>query len=97
MNLNFTAPLWQWEGKAAWFFVTVPHELSDRIRAVPREPKHGFGSVRVRAVIGATTFDTSVFPDSTSGCYLLPVKKPVRAAESLEASDEVAVTMLLLD
>ena len=45
MKLQFSAQLWQWEWQgAAWFFVTVPAEWSERIRDIPREPRPGFGS-----------------------------------------------------
>jgi hypothetical protein len=39
--------------------------------------------------------ETSVFP-SSSGSYLLPVKKPVRRAEGLEAGDVVTVELELI-
>ena len=36
---------------------------------------------------------TSVFPDAASGSYLLPVKRPVRRANDLEAGDVVRVLL----
>jgi hypothetical protein len=35
-------------------------------------------------MVGATSWRTSIFPDSKTGTYLLPVKKAVRTAERLE-------------
>ena len=98
MKLQFSAQLWQWEGQgAAWFFVTVPAEWSERIRDIPREPRPGFGSLRVQATIGSTTWGTSIFPDSKTRCYMLPVKKAVRSAEALAPGVETSVTLQLLD
>lgn len=44
----------------------------------------------------STTWTTSVFP-ATTGSYVLPVNKPVRRAEGLEAGDAVEVSLELLD
>ncbi len=47
--------------------------------------------MRVRVTVGGTTWSTSLFPDSARGAYVLPVRKPVRAAEGLEVGDVVTV------
>jgi hypothetical protein len=75
----------------------VPAEVSDDIAQVTAGARHGFGSVRVVATIGATTWQTSVFPDSKSGTYLLPVKKPVRVAEGLSSGAEVETRLELAE
>ena len=43
----------------------------------------GFGSVRISATIGATTWQTSIFASKDVGGYLLPLKAAVRKAERL--------------
>jgi hypothetical protein len=96
MRFRFTAPLWEWSGEGAWFFVTLPEEAADDIREVPRIPR-GFGSVRVRVTVGSTIWSTSVFPDSKRGSYLLPIKKAVRTAEGLAEGDDVPVVLEVLD
>lgn len=93
MKITFTAPLWLWNGKGAWHFVTLPVDDSQIIRmAVPRR---GWGSVRVKARIGETSWATSIFPDSKSGAYLLPVKAEVRKAEGIAPGDAVEVALSL--
>ncbi|MGV8969062.1 MAG: DUF1905 domain-containing protein, partial [Microbacteriaceae bacterium] len=47
VSFAFVAPLWEWDGKAAWHFVTVPPEVSDEIAARMDGFTRGFGSVRV--------------------------------------------------
>ncbi len=94
---TFTTPLWEWDGKATWVFVSLPVEASDAIDSVLRPPKPGFGSIRVEVTIGSTTWRTSVFPDSKAGVYILPVKKAVREAEGVEIGDRVEVTVETLD
>lgn len=94
MELQFDAELWEYPGEAAWHFVTLPPELADDVRElVPPGP--GFGSVRVTATIGDTRWQTSLFPDSKTGSYVLPVKKQVRAANGLVAGDRVAVRLAI--
>lgn len=93
MKITFITPLWLWNGKGAWHFVTLPVDDSQIIRmAVPRR---GWGSVRVKARIGETSWATSIFPDSKSGAYLLPVKAEVRKAEGIAPGDAVEVALSL--
>lgn len=92
MQLRFTAPLWLYEGPAGWHFVTLPGGVADAVRDLSPMPA-GFGSVRVAATIGSTTWHTSIFPDKASGSYVLPVKKAVRQHEVIAAGDEVEVAI----
>ena len=96
MIARFEADLWQWRD-GSWCFVSLPVELSEQIRSVPRPPAPGFGSLKVSVTIGATVWATSIFPDSKSGCYVLPVKKAVRSAESLDVGDTARVELEVLD
>jgi hypothetical protein len=93
MIVTFKAKLWVWPGESAqWRFVTVPKDMSEKIKKKVKV-KRGFGSVRVRAKVGKTAWDTSIFPDSKSGTYLLPVKSVVRRKEGIEDGDSVNVRM----
>jgi hypothetical protein len=94
---DFAAPLWEWDAKASWFFVTVPVEISDEIDARTHGLTNGFGSVRVRVRIGGSEWMTSLFPDSTQQAYVLPIKKAVRVAEGIAPGDEVRVRIDLAD
>jgi len=93
---RFTAVVYRWEERAAdsWFFVDVPEGLSEEIRDRPRMPR-GFGSVRVSATIGGTTWRTSIFPGKER--YALPLKRAVRDAEGIEAGDPVDVHLETLE
>jgi hypothetical protein len=97
---DFSAPLWRWEAKdeetsGAWFFVSLPFDVSDEIEATAG-PGNGFGSVRVEVTVGTTTWRTSVFPSSEQKTYVLPVKKAVRLAEGLEEGGEAKVRLALV-
>jgi len=104
LRFTFTAELWPWIGTvdpktgkpsgkgAAWVFVTMPEDDSEDIRdAMPL--KAGFGSVRVSVQVGDTRWKTSVFPDSDSGCFVLPIKKAVRTAEGIGIGDTAEIDL----
>ncbi len=92
---TFTAQLWQWEARTdRWTFVSLTAEDSEDLRALPTEP-HGFGSIPVRVRIGSSRWDTSVFPDASSGVFVLPVKAAVRRREGVESGDTVTVELRL--
>ena len=98
MIIEFDGDVFRWDARedAAWFFTSVPPELSEEIREIPR-PYRGFGSVRVRAKIGGSEWTTSIFPSSDSGSYVLPLKKAVRVAEGLVDGGPVTVRLEVLD
>ena len=81
----------------SWIFVSLPFEASAELRELTAGRRRGFGSLRVRATIGASTWATSVFPDKASQCFVLPVKRSVRRAERLDAGDIATVTVELVD
>jgi len=96
-TFEFAAPLWRYPGADGWHFVSLPAEISGDITDMTAGARRGFGSVRVAVTVGGTSWRTSIFPDSRTGAYLLPVKKAVRSAEHLEAGDEVKAHLQIAD
>ncbi|NUR28476.1 MAG: DUF1905 domain-containing protein [Catenulispora sp.] len=98
-SYSFEAEIWLWDARRldSWTFVSVPADVSQEIRERTDGPRRGFGSVRVEVAIGESVWTTSVFPDSGRKCYVLPVKRAVRKAESLGVGEIAAVTLRLLD
>ncbi|WP_029251696.1 DUF1905 domain-containing protein [Paraoerskovia marina] len=96
VHFTFASAVFRWKPDQAWYFATVPEDVTDAIRSLPLPPK-GFGSVRVRVEVGASRWETSLFPDSASGCYLLPLKKAVRTAEELDEGATAHVTLTIRD
>ena len=95
MTFEFEGELWLWTGDAAWVFITVPQEMSDDILdAAPRTG--GFGSVKVEVTIGDSTWQTSLFPDSKRAAYVLPIKRAIRTAESIDVGDRTPVRLELI-
>ena len=96
MRWSFTAELFRWDDEGpSWRFIRVPAELADDVRMVAETG--GFGSVKVAATVGGTSWSTSLFPEKATDSYLLPVKKQVRDAEGLDDGDLVTVELMLAD
>lgn len=82
-------------GMGAWHFLYVDTKQSGIIRAKHHVKKAGFGSIRVAVTIGKSKWQTSIFPDKQSGCYLLPIKKQIRLVEDIAAGDMVSFTITI--
>lgn len=91
-----SAPLWLYQGKAAWHFITLPVDIAARIRFLTTGPRHGWGAIRVKICIGASVWETSIFPDKKSDSYLLPVKAEIRRQEKLVAGQLVDLRLELI-
>jgi hypothetical protein len=97
MGTQFTADLWAHRDEpGSWHFVTLPLEVAEEIRD-EAGPRPGFGSIRVSVTVGATTWQTSLFPEGEGGSMVLPMKKAVRIAEGLVAGDPCVLTVEIVD
>lgn len=97
VQVVFDAELWLWDARRAeaWIFVGLPASESEEIRDLAGGLRRGFGSLRVRATIGSSTWNTSIFPGKAG--YVLPVKRSIRVAEALDVGDTATVTVTLID
>ena len=94
--MEFEAEIWKSEGAGGWHFVTLPGEFWFQIKAESAWDGPGWGMVKVRATIGETSVETSIFPDKKSGSYLLPLKADVRKAARLAAGDTIRVRLEII-
>lgn len=86
--------VWIYPGEGGnWHFISIPKKESVQMREQFGAKARGWGSLPVRATIGETTWETSIFPESKTGVYMLPVKASVRKREALFDRDEVTVTV----
>jgi Domain of unknown function (DUF1905) len=99
---TLTTPLWIWttdKAPASWHFLTLDGDVAEAIHALTLMRrleggrKRGWGSMKVRAAVGDTSWETSIFPAKEMGGWLLPVKAAVRKAEGLVAGDMVRVVV----
>ena len=91
MDIEFTGTIIFWRGPSPFFFVAVPAEQSQNIKAISNLVTYGWGVIPVHVRIGKTEFTTSLFPKD--GLYLVPLKVAVRKAENLDEGDEVTVRL----
>lgn len=92
----FRAEVWEWTARASWFFVNLPEDQADDIEQRFGRRAAGFGSVRVDVTIGSSHWQTSIFPSTENGTYVLPLKKAVRVAEHLEPGDAAEVRLRVI-
>lgn len=97
VSYSFSGPLWEWTSRTSWYFVSVSEVVADDIEERFGSNAGGFGSIRVEATVGETTWRTSIFPSTTEKTYVLPVKKSVRSAEQLEPGTIAHVELVIID
>lgn len=96
LSFEFNEELWLYQGDGAWYFITLPVKYANQIKTISSPLKRGFGSIKVLTTIGSTTWNTSIFPDSKSKSFLLPIKKEIRLKNSLQAGEKVKVSISIL-
>lgn len=96
MEYTFQSKIWVFGGEGSWYFANLPTDISQEIKQITQESKNAFGTVKVLANINKSSWRTSLFPDSKSKCYVIPIKKPIRLAESLKNNQTVKITIKLI-
>jgi hypothetical protein len=91
MNFEFTGKVWFWHGPSPFYFVSVPEEQSQDLKAVSGFVTYGWGMIPVHAQIGQSQWATALWPKD--GRYIVPIKTSVRKAEELEIDDLVTIRL----
>jgi len=90
-SYSIKGKIWLYPGEsAAWHFVSVPKDTSADIKERYGKYAKGFRSIPVTVTLGKTVWDTSLFPDSRSGMYILPLKAKVRRDEGVFEGDDIS-------
>jgi hypothetical protein len=100
-TLSCQATVWLWTGKGAWHFVTLPLDTAAQLKEIDEislqslngKIRRGWGAIPVRAMIGSSTWDTSIFPHKPSRSYLLPLKASIRKAENIDVNDTLSIEL----
>jgi len=95
MEYTFASKIWIFGGEGAWHFANLPKDISAEIKQITSQSKNAFGSVKVLANINKSSWQTSLFPDSKSQCYVLPIKKQIRESEGLSVDQAITVKIKL--
>lgn len=82
-------------GKGTYYLLFLPVKTAKAIAHMQQGRKRlGWGSVRVTATIGTSTWRTSIFPNENT--YLLLLNAKVRKAEAISEGKTVPVRLALL-
>lgn len=85
--------VWLWPGEtAAWHFVHIEKNIAGQLKEKYGR-RNAWSSVRVKVGIGKTKWHTSIFWDTRSGTYLLPLKAQVRRTEGVAADDDITYNL----
>jgi hypothetical protein len=93
LDERFRAQVWAQESTGAWHFATLPANLSKHIRTLPTGLRKPFGSFRVSAKSGLTTWETSLFANAKRDAFVLPVKADVRRKEKIKPGDTIETSI----
>ena len=99
-TITASLPLRRWQGEKATYHLVsftgneaealAGHALMQKLEFGKRG---GFGSVKVTAQIGDTSWKTSVFPQDKQSEWILLVSKKVMKAEDLAPGDDLSVNV----
>lgn len=95
IHYQFHTKIWQHQGTAggSWQFASLPSDMSVEIRNLLQCQEEGWGRLKAKAQINQTTWDTSIWFDSKSKTYLLPLKAEIRKKEKLEIGMELEISI----
>lgn len=96
MNIKFQGQVHLWAANEAFYLVSLPKDASDEIREISEGLTNGFGSLKVEATIGSVIWRTSIFPDSKTGLFDLPLKAEVRKKNNLNVGSIAKVQLEVL-
>ena len=85
MEFEFSGKIFEWRGPAPFFYIQLPADIAHEISLMAKQLTYGWGVIPAAAVIGKTSFTTSLFPKD--GGYLLGLKVAVRKPENLQLGD----------
>lgn len=91
MDIEFNGEIWFWRGPSPWYFVTVPEQECNTLKAISNLVTYGWGMIPVTVRIGKTVYKTSLWPKD--GRYIVPIKTNVRKAENIDEGDQVTIRL----
>ncbi len=90
----FSAKVFLWPGDLGWHFVYLPKDLAENVKKVSK--KYGGGFVKIKAKIGNSEWETSLFPYKREDTYLICIKKKVREKENIFDKEKVKISFSLI-
>lgn len=105
-SFKINGKVWRWTNSSGsteggWYFVYVNEKLSQQIRDTTRnEKKVGLHFIRVKATVGKTNWNTTLFPTSAKGGEAGPISSCHQSRrghkEGIDEGDAVKTSCTLL-
>jgi hypothetical protein len=96
MNIEFEGVVHRWVNNQSIFLVSLPKDLSADIKEMSEGMTNGWGSLKVEATLGPVVWRTSIFPDSKTGQFDLPLKLEVRKKNEIDEGSIIRVELNIL-
>ncbi len=87
--------VWKDDSASGWTFTSLPIDMSKEIRALFRLQEDGWGRMKIIAQIENFYWETSIWFDTKSNRYLLPLNLKVRRFFDLSHSDNVEINIYI--
>ncbi len=95
-EVSGTVGLWEsTKPGGGWHYLIVKGQTAMEIRYAALGRTGGFGSIKVRAKIGKTEWQTSLFPHRDSGGFIILLKAEVRRREGIKARKRVTIRLAI--
>ena len=91
IKYEFKAKMWQYSSPMAWYFVSLPTDISAEIRENMKWMEEGWGRLKAAAKIANTQWETAIWFDTKQNTYLLPLKAEIREKEKLDMLKDINI------
>ena len=88
---EFESEVIEWRGPAPFYFARTPETITREIEESAGHLSYGWGCIPATVTIGDTSIATALIP--RDGSYFVPLKKSLRAAENIDESSTIAITL----
>lgn len=80
---SFNGKVWKYSGPSAWYFITIPKNISNQIRKDHGKSEEGWGRLKAKLSIGKTIWDSAIWFDTKHEAYIAPIKAKIRKVEGI--------------
>ncbi len=94
-TFSFSGKIWKYFGKSAWYFISLPKDISTEIKVNHKYKIRGYGSIKIEILINQKKWKSSLFYSKEYETYLLPLKLQIRKSEKISEGDLLKVTIIL--
>lgn len=93
MKFTITGSAWEWRGPSPFYFMSIPPEISQDIKAISAGASYGWGAIPVQLSAGEHMWTTSIF--TRDGHYIVPLKKALREVLGVGVGEGLTLTVEL--